>query len=972
MSSLSAELLAAMTRQGRKVDQGSTQSVPRQEPPASNPAFRSGWSQPPRVPAPRSASPAASQTSTRSGQSSSQRTPLPRQALPSFLPNDRANSSGIAPRGRSISKTSEHSDRDGSVGSNASSAQLSMLGIRNSSAPALHHEGWLSKRSSHKMAGGAAARWQSRYWTLQGSTLCYHKQRGGAALRSFDLRRMQSIHIPPQGPMESWLGQPRELELNFGFRVWRLRAANAEDARKWLTLLDAARLVAGEPLEEDPDDTTNWDSDSASSASSMHSRASSAASGLARDSPANRVSQSASNPKGIIARRKDSSRASAPSCSSDHAGLDALCSGSGAPTNGLSRSSTPRGSPAPNGGHASPRSGSRDQAASAPSGSSVHAGSEQLRGSRAASFAADSHTSAPSDANPVVKETGCEGAGISGSAALATRARGLLPSSVQQMLPRPDSPVPDRPAPKPKPRAAQLLPASAVADRLEVDPDDLDRRFKSWLGSDGSAGGSNTPHFGDSPGVRRGLSEALAGLWVALGGDGPEGALAAWKGPQLPDPQAFADGAEGVLSEYLSRMLRRLEHWVQNCDPLADEVADVATWFLFDAMPELELFESRAQKELRSKPFRAWRSMAEQLEVLLLGEWESRSCDEIHERIEELYMPSSNTRVEAVTSHQERASAVLEILRTTLSGEIWRGHAAACDRAALVLVAALNAVLRFYRSYLQSVLGLPTNANDCPVACGAGGGRAKRRLSSVLSRLSKHGINCAVEERSTTSASASTAATTAAEAANLTRFCREAQAGRAPIAHSGICADVLLAFAGAFEREGARSCAFIAERHFAETHRQTLKEISYSRRELTQQSLVAGACEAARGFLDETIHGRSAAGAPQACDAVIRTIVQYWVRAFRRAPPRSSNTIVLSITADEAALRQLAARFGAEAMWANSLTADDPLQPLHEVRQMLSDPSPEAASLGSERLEVLLGAERGAALAAAVRSSISR
>jgi hypothetical protein len=38
---------------------------------------------------------------------------------------------------------------------------------------------------------------------------------------------------------------------------------------------------------------------------------------------------------------------------------------------------------------------------------------------------------------------------------------------------------------------------------------------------------------------------------------------------------------------------------------------------------------------------------------------------------------------------------------------------------------------------------------------------------------------------------------------------------------------------------------------------------------------------------------------------------------------------------------------------------------------MLGDPSPEAVSVGAKRLEVILGVDRGAALAIAVRSAIA-
>merc|ERR1719174_3666589 len=90
-------------------------------------------------------------------------------------------------------------------------------GIYNRSGEAgsqqLQHEGWMSKLSSHKLAGGAAARWQSRYWTLQGCKLRYHKRPGAPPLKAFDLCQMREVTIV-QG---SWRwGQPREMELSFG------------------------------------------------------------------------------------------------------------------------------------------------------------------------------------------------------------------------------------------------------------------------------------------------------------------------------------------------------------------------------------------------------------------------------------------------------------------------------------------------------------------------------------------------------------------------------------------------------------------------------------------------------------------------------------------------------------------------------------------------------------------------------------
>jgi hypothetical protein len=85
--------------------------------------------------------------------------------------------------------------------------------------------------------------------------------------RSFDIRRARSIGIPR--------GQPRELELDFGFRVWRLRADSQEEARRWVVLLEAARLISGNcatPMGDfDNDDVYSDDESALSSLSTADS-----------------------------------------------------------------------------------------------------------------------------------------------------------------------------------------------------------------------------------------------------------------------------------------------------------------------------------------------------------------------------------------------------------------------------------------------------------------------------------------------------------------------------------------------------------------------------------------------------------------------------------------------------------------------------------------------------------------------------
>lgn len=64
-----------------------------------------------------------------------------------------------------------------------------------------------------------------------------HAPNEEAPRRSFDLRRAQKLTIAQD--------QPRQLELDFGFRVWRLRAESAEAARRWLLLFEAGQLLGG-------------------------------------------------------------------------------------------------------------------------------------------------------------------------------------------------------------------------------------------------------------------------------------------------------------------------------------------------------------------------------------------------------------------------------------------------------------------------------------------------------------------------------------------------------------------------------------------------------------------------------------------------------------------------------------------------------------------------------------------------------
>eukprot|EP00913_Durusdinium_trenchii_P019357 g18197.t1 len=101
----------------------------------------------------------------------------------------------------------------------------------------LSHEGWLAKRSSGKISG----RWQQRYFRLEGCYLRYMQSPSSSVKKTFNLRKAQTLSVAED--------QPRELNLDFGHRCWRLRAADAGEARRWLVLLEAEqrRYTGGQP-----------------------------------------------------------------------------------------------------------------------------------------------------------------------------------------------------------------------------------------------------------------------------------------------------------------------------------------------------------------------------------------------------------------------------------------------------------------------------------------------------------------------------------------------------------------------------------------------------------------------------------------------------------------------------------------------------------------------------------------------------
>lgn len=375
----------------------------------------------------------------------------------------------------------------------------------NASAYGPYHEGWLSKRTS-----GKVARWQRRYFTLNGCVLRYHHKPGAPAKRTFDIRRAKRISIAAD--------QARELELDFGFRVWRLRAETPESARRW-QLLDTGRLVVGADVDIGDCDDDWSDNDSSSSCSTVRSTSS-------------------------------------------------LLSADQAPQT-LIRANT----------------------------------GEQTR-----------------------KEP-------------------------------------------------------PIVERIEVDPDDLDQKFRAWLpcsAFDGEESGVSVETSQQQP-IRIGLQNALAGLWTAFGASsesahqkGPHAALLALHSrPAKQDPEAL----ECVLGEYLSRIHKSLVRWVEHCDPFADEVTDTVQWLLFEMQPSLERFEAGLTK-LAAKEVTGWRGAAVGLQSFMLGEWETRSCDEVFRRCGAIYCNAGRgVHSERKLEEDSRSGTVLDILRNALQQwSAWKCH----------------------------------------------------------------------------------------------------------------------------------------------------------------------------------------------------------------------------------------------------------------------------------------------------------
>jgi len=515
--------------------------------------------------------------------------------------------------------------------------------------------------------------------------------------------------------------------------------------------------------------------------------------------------------------------------------------------------------------------------------------------------------------------------------------------------------------------------AAAAMDRLEVDESRLDQKFDTWLPRDGGRL--------DGKLVASGLDQAMTDLWVTIGAcadakrmkrmSAAEMALDALREPLGTEPEFLGHAVEHCLSEYLLRMQRNLERWVQEDDVLAVELADVVQWFLFDAKPSFGCFNDGFAK-LTTNPFSSWYDIADAIEGLLLREWESRACDEVDLRVQSAYAPLIDSR--EVARDHAHINVVLRVFGGAQEQWLaWRNHQAASERAVSVLIAALNAVLRWYRLSTESLVPQAPSAwrskHERLNKALQGLGRRASSLSRITRKASGAWTCGAHAQRELQSPPKSYVAAAAVEAAQLADACKVAATGA--ISSVAACAEVLQAFQGAFEREAAIRCKLLADSYFAAEYHEILQAVRPGQRGRGQLCNPGGACDSANDFLEEVFGLMPTPCTGIACDLLTRHLLRRWTRQFCRARPRLSTQpeLVELILSDERALKGLAQRWGAESLWSES-GKDDPVHLLSVVCSLMKDPTPDTMAIGLPKLEELAGAEQGATLADVVRSSL--
>lgn len=397
-----------------------------------------------------------------------------------------------------------------------------------------------------------------------------------------------------------------------------------------------------------------------------------------------------------------------------------------------------------------------------------------------------------------------------------------------------------------------------------VDLAALDRQFEVWL--------SQGHHAPEGKQLVDGLAQALAGLRADLraGGQtrGGGASVAGFSEPswsfssQISRPATFR-----VITEYFQRIRCRLQQWFQEDDPDTEEVSLVIRWFLYHARPELERHEA-AWAQLGSEGMQQCHDEADGIEKLLLGQWESRRCDEVAERCEAAYADSG-------LSQEPKSIQILEeMVQQAVS---WQDHAAASDRATSVLIMALNGLLRCFRRAAWPQQQAETGS----VHSGT-----KERLGKALRKLGQRALSRSRSGPSRQSVpSREEIMGAATEAAKVSQFCSEAT--------------IMVSMSS-------------ATAHFQ------CRGISYRSLHPWKEGILGSSCSAADRFLTEI------PDTPPLCRqlagrAVLELMAKHWARKLQAAPPLFSRLdFPKAVRADEELLLQFARRWGNADVWSAS------------------------------------------------------
>mmetsp|Transcript_98275 Transcript_98275/g.174976 ORF Transcript_98275/g.174976 Transcript_98275/m.174976 type:complete len:842 (-) Transcript_98275:55-2580(-) len=823
----SVELEEKLQKFGRRAESGSPADITRSSRSyhaRAQDAFRSGWSHSPQVTPPLSFVPQGQAERIGRRYNSA---PSPTHLMPSEGFVSRASSGLNVTLSFADRVVSRSSSPAGIPKRDSGSCYSDEVSIESGASRELFYEGWLAKLTSGKLS----ARWQQRFFRLEGCKLVYMNSPGAATKRSFDIRRSKRISAVE--------GQPRELELNFGYRSWRLRANSPESAHRWLLLLEAAKLVGGAAPDDEATEMEGSDDDSASSISTH-------------------------------------STTTAASTTSYEPGT--------------------------------PKFGAMQK--------------------------------------------------------------------------------------------ASLQPVKAISELLELDPKELDARFEAWLPvlKDKQVNNSTNPFEAAAStnpfeaeveaeaSMCDGLRLALNGLWSDLATGTPASSMGSSQhsGVQAAlemlsaagatsEPSAVRELLESFVGEYLDRMRDSIQRWIEECDPMADEVADVAKWFLFEASPSLGLFEAGAAR-LVGEAMEQISEAATALERLLLREWETRSCDEAFWLCQEAF--------ESCRGRQARIDQVLHLLEAAAAGgQDWRGHRAALDSSASVLIATLNATLRAYRLSVRQLL-LCVSGKDLeePEIQERPRGR-RRRVTRALTRFGKQALQEIQKAGSCTDASqleahpptAEMLALAVLQAAELSSFCEAAVIEAAWGSSASLCKEVLAAFSGAFESEAKSLCWALSKLHFEKQKSQEIKAAGARTMGSGCEGTLGSAVTSALRFRDELLpifaSGGDAAGGGNHIKAIAaefarsllgralaKLLASAWMGRFSQLQrPPGASWLEAALAADIALLAKLVSPKDSAVL--------APLQHLQELLELGGGSNePAKTAVCQARLEALLGHSLGSRL----------